>query len=307
MPDLILINFWIFIQYHPDKNIGNKKDSEVKFKEINSAYEILSDRKKRELYDQYGITSDSIPQNSNNMNGGRQYGGFGGGFDTRNFGFQEFTSRSFGDGFQQSGDLADLFTDMMDQMFREGGGRSGRSGRRFPNQFNFGSRSRQSAQPQTSIRVDCSLDDLYSGRVRNLKVRETFDLGYQQVILEKTFPVEIQPGFKEGTKIKYPPSNDFPKETVFVIHELPHKFFRRDGDDLKWKCQLTKQQVERGVFIRIPLLNGNELKINTKDHSIRNGAKLVYEGFGMPKARSRRGQGEPYHAGNLIVKFEVVS
>ena len=131
--------------------------------------------------------------------------------------------------------------------------------------------------------------------------------------MEKTFPVEIQPGYKDGTKIKYPATSDFPKEVVFVLREKPHKYFQRQGDDLKWTCQLTAQQVERGVFVRIPLLDGSELKINSKEYSVRQGSRISFPGFGMPISSSRKssssssGGSTPIKAGNLIVKFDIMS
>ena len=129
------------------------------------------------------------------------------------------------------------------------------------------------------------------------------------MVVEKTFPVEIQPGYKDGTKIKYPATNDFPKEVVFVLREKPHKYFQRQGDDLKWTCQLTAQQVERGVFVRIPLLDGSELKINSKEYSVRQGSRISFPGFGMPVSSSRKSSSgsTQIKAGNLIVKFEILS
>ena len=53
-------------QYHPDANVENKKQAEEKFKEVSEAYEILSDKQKRQMYDQFG------------HNGPEGFGGFGG-------------------------------------------------------------------------------------------------------------------------------------------------------------------------------------------------------------------------------------
>ena len=132
----------------------------------------------------YGITGDSV-QPPNADRGGRT--GFSGGPNfppgTRDGTFFE-TNFGFPDSFDGADGLADMFNDMLGQMFSDGRGRSGsRRNRRFPNQFNFGSSSRtgRNQRQSSTINIDCSLNDLYTGKVRNLKVREAMDLGYQQV------------------------------------------------------------------------------------------------------------------------------
>lgn len=81
-------------KYHPDANQDNKKEAEAKFKEVNEAYETLSDSQKRKMYDQFG-TAD--PQG---------FGGTGGPFGN---GYYSYTSSGF-DGFSDFGDLGDIFS-----------------------------------------------------------------------------------------------------------------------------------------------------------------------------------------------------
>ena len=96
-------------KYHPDANPDNKKEAEEKFKEVNEAYEVLSDPQKRKMYDQFG-TAD--PQGFG--------GGAGGPFGN---GYYSYSSSGF-DGFSDFGDLGDIFSS-----FFGGGARTGFSAR----------------------------------------------------------------------------------------------------------------------------------------------------------------------------------
>ncbi|MFR8104565.1 MAG: molecular chaperone DnaJ [Clostridia bacterium] len=92
-------------KYHPDANPDNKKEAEAKFKEVNEAYEVLSDPQKRKMYDQFGTADPS---------------GFGGGAGGYNYGGSGFGGFSgFGDGFGI--DIDDILSSMF------GGGRSSKS------------------------------------------------------------------------------------------------------------------------------------------------------------------------------------
>ena len=95
-------------KYHPDANPDNKKEAEAKFKEVNEAYEVLSDSQKRRMYDQFG-TAD--PSQGFGGGAGGPFGGQGG--------YYSYTTSDFGD----FGDLGDIFS----SFFGGGFGSSSRS------------------------------------------------------------------------------------------------------------------------------------------------------------------------------------
>ncbi len=98
-------------KYHPDANLDNKAEAEAKFKEVNEAYETLSNPQKRRMYDQFG------PDGQQGFGGGA-----GGPFGGQN-GYYSYSSSGF-DGFGDFGDLGDIFSSFF------GGGFGGKSSRK---------------------------------------------------------------------------------------------------------------------------------------------------------------------------------
>ena len=126
-------------QYHPDANPDNKEEAEMKFKEVNEAYEILSDKQKRQMYDQFGFNG---PQGFNGGQGG--YYSYGSGFD----GFGGFSD--FGD----FGDLGDIFSS-----FFGGGSSRSRSNSTY---------ARKGADLR--VNLDITFEEAYSGVEKEISI-----------------------------------------------------------------------------------------------------------------------------------------
>jgi DnaJ family protein B protein 4 len=157
-----------------------------------------------------------------------------------------------------------------------------------------------SKQAALKFTVNCTLEEIHSGATKKMKVKDKFIVGIEKLPFEKTFEVKVPTGIASGHIVSFSSSNDFPKDVVFEIKELPHRYFVRKGSNLEWLCEVKKSQLDKGLKIKIPLLDGNALLANSKDYpNIKNGTKLPFKGYGMPIPR------EHGKRGDLIIKFKV--
>merc|ERR1712159_957939 len=324
------------LKHHPDRNRDKKEQAEAKFKEVGEAYAVLSDPQKKAVYDQYGeeglkAGGGSSPPQGGGMGGmGGMPGGFGGmpgGFGGMGSGGTTFVFTSNGGGGSGmrmggmgGGDIdpydlfAQLFGDELGglggmQGMRIGGHGGGRGGMSMDLDDDdmlssgFGgmpTRSHRAQQPkarEVNHKLVCSLDELYNGAQKRIKVTRTSVEGSPS---SKVLEVDVQPGWKKGTKITFPGEGDElgngeAQNIVFTIDQKPHKWFERSGDDLVYKAKLSLQQAQKGVKVKIPTLDGRELKLETQ--TVNNGKRKVFSGEGMPKRKGGRG--------DMVVEFVV--
>ncbi|KAF0978498.1 hypothetical protein FDP41_002318 [Naegleria fowleri] len=284
------------LKWHPDRNPDNKTMAEEKFKEIAEAYEVLSDSNKRAIYDQYG---------EEGLKGGIPSSGASGGFTT---GGASFHFSNPEDIFRQFFGARSPF----DSMFNMGGFEDGDD---FGTSFSFGPRSSffQSTQqrgprkaPDVVQKVACSLEDLYKGKTKRIKITKSMLNPDGQTTRKEskilTFP--IKRGFKKGTKIRFENEGDqapgiVPADVVFEIDELPHSTFQRDGNNLIYSPSISLKEALSGTVIEVKTLDDRMLRIPIND-IVEPGYTKIVSGEGMPLSK------DPDQKGDLIIKPNII-
>jgi DnaJ family protein B protein 4 len=298
---------YIYFFNNPDKNPTKKEQAEKKFKDISTAYQVLSDPEKRKEYDMYGDTSSAsgAPSTQHPFRpgaGSSSRAGWPPGF-ARSSAYSAAAGKGAADFGFNVDDLAgsEFLGNLFQNIFR---GPMGFQKNRYQ------TRPRPRAPPSTAPVekiLSCTLEEVFKG------CRKTFRL--KDVILgqaaQREVVIEIKPGWKSGTKIKFPAIPSFPITVSFNLQIKPHAYLERIGDDLRWKCKLSKTQLERGVTIKVPMIDGTELRLNTLSDfggdKIVNGTIKIFPGLGMPVPLAAGGApaGAGSLRGNFILLFEV--
>jgi len=312
------------MQFHPDRN-GGDPQAEVKFKEVNEAYEALKDPNKRAAYDRYGHAAFE------NGHGG----GAGPGFNA------DFAA-------SMSSIFDDIFGDFMggggNQRRSAGGGRQGGRERGADLRYNMeitleeayagrnaevevptkitcktcsGSGAKRGSTPRTCATCDGS------GRIRAAQgffsIERTCPAchgrgetisdpcpecsGAGRVTEERKLSVNIPAGIEDGTRIRLAGEGEAglrggPAGDLYIFLSIkPHEFFQRDGADIFCRVPISFSTAALGGEFQVPTIDGGKTRVRVPEGS-QTGKQFRLKGKGMPVLRTAR-------LGDMYIQIQV--
>ncbi len=302
-------------QLHPDIN-PNDKSAEAKFKEVNEAYQVLSDKEKRALYDQFGSDFDKVQNGS----GGAGYSGAGPGGAGGAVNFEDFFNQarrgsarggsaggSAGGPRVESidpGQVNDLFENLFGGRGRRGSGAGSSAG----SGFDFGgarprtrgSRPQDQRGGDVEHAVEISLAESVRGaqRALQLAIRDSAT-GEEQ---RRNVTVKIPAGVQEGARVRVAGqgasgAGGGPNGDLFLkVRIQQHPFWKREGDNLHCEVPVAFSEAALGATVDVPTINGPvQMKIPA---GTQGGQTFRLTGRGVPHLKNGG-------AGDQFVKVKI--
>ena len=278
-------------RYHPDVNPGNA-EAEARFKEINAAYEVLSDAAHRKAYDKYG---DQWPH-ADQIEAMRRQQGAGGGFGRQGAGAQHFDF--------------DLSGRRPSEM---GGGNPSASGGIFDSIFGRARGATRQRGQDVEHPTRITLEEAYRGATRTIEVHEGAETcricggtgqigtatchacrGSGNASAIRRIEVTIPPGIQTGQRVRVasrggPGANGGPSGDLYIVVEVaPHSRFERRADDLYIDVDIPVTDAALGGEVQVPTLKGRALALRIPPGT-QGGKTFRLAGQGMPTARGTFG------------------
>lgn len=311
------------LKFHPDKN--KAPSAEERFKEIAEAYEVLSDKKKRDIYDQYGEEGlqGGMP-GAGGTDGGQSFSytyhgdpratfaQFFGSSDPFGlfFGNDSGGCRMFdGGNMFQSGmddDTGDIFAQMgMGQRQQQSGPGGAFRSQSFNMHMPQNRTKAQVQDPPIEHDLYVTLEDIEKGCVKKIKIsRSVMNQDGTSRKEEKVLSISVKPGWKAGTKITFSREGDqvpgkIAADIIFIIRDKPHGTFKREGSDIRYISKITLKQALCGTMCHIPTLAGDHISLNTAGEVIKPNTVKRIQGKGLPFPK------EPSRRGDLLIGFDI--
>jgi molecular chaperone DnaJ len=282
-------------KYHPDVNPGDKK-AEEKFKELSEANDVLSDPKKRKIYDQLGFYSDNIDPKTAEAyansgagasgnpysQGGNPFGGYNQGGRPVDFDFRDF---DFGNA-EQSGGRGGSFRDIFSGMF------GGAGAAQEPANL---------AGTDVEYTVPVPFWESIRGGEMKLNIQRPSAVGR---MTPEPVSFRIKPGTRDGQRIRLagkgnPGTRGGPSGDLYIIVRIgEHPIFHRDADDISITIPILPWEAALGAKVEVPTIDGRTiLRIPP---GTQTGQKLRMREKGVPSAT------RPGVIGDQIVEIRIV-
>lgn len=274
-------------KYHPDLN-KNDPQTEAKFKEVQEAYDTLTDPKKKSSYDQYGHAGVDSEAAARAAAAAAAAGHGSGGF--------RYSTQTPGGATVDFGnvDLSDLFEQMSGQGRRRGAKRGGRRGPMGGGMGGGGFGGFEDLAPEQAPagndlqhEITLSFLDAVKGTTLDLRLNQADGSGSQ------TISVKIPAGVDEGSKIRVRGKGHVsqyggePGDLIITTRINPHAYFQRQGNDILLDLPISVGEAANGVTVSVPTLDGPvELRVPA---GIGSGKKLRVKGRGILQRDGNRG------------------
>jgi DnaJ-class molecular chaperone len=256
-------------QLHPDRN-KDKPDAAKRFAEVTHAYDLLSDKDKRARYDRGEIDEDGNPK----MPFGSGFGGYSAGAGPRpGAGAQGFENFNFGGA--DAADLSDLFEGLF-------GGAGGMRGARAGGPFSGFRQRAQAPQKGADVayRLKVSFDDAVALKTQRITLADG-----------KTIDLKLPKGLDDGTKIRLAgKGQEGPAgrgDAIVTIEIAPHRFFRREGNNIRLDLPVTLKEAVLGAKVKVPTPEGPVVLTIPKGTT--SGRVLRLKGRGFTAKDGKRG------------------
>ena len=263
--------------HHPDAG-----GDEAKFKEINEAYEVLSDEKKRELYDQYGTA------NENQIPWGGAAGGQGFNYEDifgRAGGGQTYTysTGAGGGGFS----WADIL-----ESIRGGDGA-------FGSDWDFRVNQAQKGQDM-NVTLDVTFDEAFNGTTKRVSLKIPGREGTE------TLDVKVPEGAREGGRLRYKGRGGLGEnggengDLLITTHITEHPYYRRDKADVIIDLPISVAEAALGTQVVVPAPDGTKVKVKIPAGT-QDGKMLKIKGKGAKEIKSKTKEAH----GDLKIQVQV--
>ena len=305
-------------KYHPDLNPGDKA-SEDKFKQLQEAYDVLSDPKKRQMYDQYGFYSENVPTGDYGTSTGGgdhdvnfDFNGFdfsssgaaGGGASFRDLFSQFFGGRGRGAGIEEEAEPGSALEYKLEIDFWDavrGGVKKLQITRMDTCETCHGTGAVGSPQTcptcngsgtiqQTAGKMRFNVPCTRCGGTGKLRTACKTCGGEGRVRRTETIDVRIPAGVTSGGRVRVPGKGNAGTmgasagDLYLLVEVRPHPFFERRGNDLYTKVPVTVSEATLGAKVEVPTIDGRSIvRIPPGTNS---GRTLRLREKGVPNART---------------------